>query len=165
MSFSLIRPDIRGILPCPHCPCNIVLPFPKHESKPEDRDVWPNGRNWLYIACPECRYVYGHAQCQNEVLPRNQPIPHADKIVLRISYRCTRTTCGVPVQFHILEDATVTETTERELRDLLTSGYWTGVCPCGHSIGLAANQKVFFDRMGQETLQGYNRADRFWQQF
>jgi hypothetical protein len=166
MSFSLVPPNIRGVLPCPHCPYQIVLPFPTLEPATEGQDWWPNGSDWLYIACPECRYVYAHVQCRNETLPRNRTTPHEDKILLRISYRCAGTGCGVPRQFHILVDATVTDTTVSELRDLLTSGYWTGVGPCVHPIGIVGNQTPSVDPIrGGIDLRGYNSADPFWKRF
>ena len=84
-----------------------------------------------------------------------EAIPHADKILLRISYECAGTSCGVLRQFHILEDA-VTETTEAEYHELLTSGYWTGVGPCVHPIGIVGNQKLSVDLMDAAMLRGYN---------
>jgi hypothetical protein len=165
MGFSLIPPDIRGVLPCGHCRHQIVLPFPTPEPAPEDHDSWPNGRNWLYFACPQCRHIAAYAQCRNEVLPQNQAIPREDKVVIRVSFLCAGQSCGVPVQFHILEDATLTETTESELHDLLASGYWTGVGPCAHPIAIVGNQRVSFDLMHEGILRGYNRKHPSWKNF
>jgi hypothetical protein len=162
MSFSLVRPDIRAVIRCGYCPGQIVLPFPALESNSEDQDWWPNQREWLYIACPECRQVAAHIGCCNEVISRSQSELHKDKFLLRISFLCAGQSCGVPVQFHVLQDSTVTENTESELRELLASNYWRGLSPCGHPINISGNQKVSFDLPTPGRPQGYNRRHAFW---
>jgi hypothetical protein len=166
MSFSLIQPDIRGVLSCGHCSHQIVLPFPTLELATEGQEWWPNTRDWLYLACPECRIVAAHIGCQNMVLLRSQTKLHEGRILIRISFLCEMGICRVPRQFHILADALVTETTESDLRALLASGYWKGVGPCVHPTGINADQKVSFDPIrGGIDLRGYNRADSFWKEF
>lgn len=66
------------------------------------------------------------------------------------------------MQFHVLQDSTVTESTESELRELLASGYWKGLSPCGHPIAIFGNQKVSFDLATPGRPRGYNRRHPFW---
>ena len=166
MPVSLNQPDIRGVLPCGHCSHQIVLPFATLQPTPSDQGLWPNQRDSLYFACPECRTVSGYYECQNVILQPHLRAHHEDKIVIRISFLCNVGICEVPRQFHILADALVTETTETDLRALLASGYWTGVGPCVHPIGIVGNQKVSFDSIrGGIDMKGYNRADSFWKDF
>lgn len=157
MSFSMRAPDVRGMICCGHCPHHTVLPWSRPAPIPEPQELWPNGKDWLYFACPACRRVAGHRDYEQTVavLP-HQTTPNDGKIVIRISYRCAGTTCGVPVQFYVLEDATSTNT-EREWRDLLASGYWIGLVQCGHPPAIREGQAVWFDVIQAETLQGYDR--------
>ncbi len=90
------------------------------------------------------------------------PKEHEDQLLLRVSYLCAAQPCGVPVQFHFLHDTEITNNTQKELRDLLASGYWTGPSPCGHPIGVLGNQKVVFDIPNPGRPKGYNREDSFW---
>ncbi len=166
MPVSLVSPNIRGVLHCGHCPCQIVFPFSTLPPKPENQEMWPNQRDWLYFACPECRIASAYIECRNEALPTNQTTRYDDRMVIRISFLCEQGICRVPRQFHILADAQVTETTETELQDLLASGYWTGAGPCAHTIGISTNQKVSFDSIrGGSDLRGYNRNASFWRDF
>jgi hypothetical protein len=122
---------------------------------------WPNDTHWLYAACPECRQVSAHLRFVVWEVQDSQSTPHADKVWLRISFRCAQAGCNTPVQFHVLWVPTVTQTTESELREKLRTGYWTGVSPCGHPIAIANDQKVLFDwALGR--MLGYNPTDRFW---
>ncbi len=88
----------------------------------------------------------------------------ADKIFFCISLRCAVEDCNIPVQFHVLMDATITQTTESELREKLATGYWKGACQNGHPIAITSGQKVLFETV-QGKLEGYNPNGREWKDF
>lgn len=155
MPVSLNPPIFRGVIQCGHCPHQIVLPFPTRPPTSEDQTLWPNRRDYLYVACPACRTVAGYIDYHGTA-PHRAPTPD-DEILICISYRCAAFPCGIPVQFHVLADSTTTDTTENEWRGLLTRGYWIGLLPCRHAPGTVGNQKVCVDVIEAQTLRGYNR--------
>jgi hypothetical protein len=141
----------------------IPLPFampPQPISHPE---LWPNGRNWLYVACPECRQVSAHSHWVPVYFPDVRSRPHANKLWLRISLLCGVEDCNTPVQFHVLVAPTITETTESKWREKLRSGYWTRACPCGHPTSITSDQAVVFERI-RGILLGYNPSHPLWKQ-
>jgi hypothetical protein len=150
---------------CEHCSYRIVLPFPTPKSIAGRPDWWPNERDWLYLACPDCKQISAYIGFRSAAPLASQKKAHADELLWRISFRCAVEGCNTPVQFHVLAESTVTETTERELRAKLASGYWKGVSPCGHPIAITENQKLVFDLIHEGRLQGYNPNHRMWNNF
>jgi hypothetical protein len=156
--------------PCIHCTADgcrqkqtpIPLPFAMPEQSTSHSEAWPTDNNWLFVACPECRRVSPHVGFHPVQQDRSEP--PGDKLWLRISFRCAVEGCNTPVQFHVLVDPTITETTRSEWHEKLGTGYWKGVSPCGHPIAITSDQKVLFDRPGG-TLQGYNPHHRMWLTF
>ena len=124
-------------------------------------DEWPNGIDWLYAACPECKQVSAHLKIYPFDLPDFHSTHHLDKDWLRISFRCGHTDCNTPLQFHVLVDSRGTQTTESELRAKLQAGYWTGASPCGHPISITNDQKVVFEWPRGKML-GYRLTDPLW---
>jgi len=155
MPASFYLPVVRGVIRCGYCGHPIVLPFATLELNAA-QEWWPNGRDWLYLACPECRRIAAHARCSNETLRRQDLVP--DRLLIRISYLCPGISCAVPVQFHIFGDTTIIGATNSRLRDLIEEGYWTGLTPCGHAIGRIGDQEIRFDVIhGGSELLGCNR--------
>jgi hypothetical protein len=84
----------------------------------------------------------------------------ADRVLIRISWRCAGVGCGIVRQLHVFEDATIDETTESRLRDALAIGYWRGVAHCAHPIGIVENQTISFDLIrGGIDLRGWNQKE------
>ena len=158
-----------AVIACLYCqlpPCGqmmqpIPLPLSTLQHKPLDQAAWPNDAQWLYAACPVCKQVSAHLKFDLCNFQDLQSRPHVDKDWLRISFRCAQQGCGTPMQFHVLWEPTVTQTTKNELREKLQNGYWTGVSPCGHPISIANEQEVLFDWV-RGRMQGYNPADPLW---
>jgi len=153
-------------LRCPSDECRtkmqpIPLPISTLQHKPLNPEAWPNDTDWLYVACPDCKQVSAYLRFDlwnfQDVLQR----PHADKDWIRISFRCEAEGCGIPIQFHVLAEPTVTQTTETELREKLSSGHWKGVSQCGHPIAIRQDQRVIFERV-RGRMQGYSLADPLW---
>ncbi len=142
----------------------IPLPFSFAQQLVVDPARWPTDYNPLYVACPECRRVSSHSHWVPFLYDQEQP--HFDNVWLRISFRCAVEGCNTPIQFHVLVEPPVTETTKRELREQLANGYWTGVFPCGHSIAITTDQKLRFDRVGAAGhLEGYEPHHPMWLDF
>ena len=166
MSVSVRPPELWGCIYCMSPQCfrkrkPIPLPFPTPVPVVRDLEWWPNDKDWLYFACPECRLITAHLGIQVVQFQDPQSRPHADKLWLCISFRCAVEGCNTPVQFHVLADSTITQTTESELREKLSSGYWSGVSPCKHETSITNDQKVRFEIV-RGRLQGYNPEHREW---
>jgi len=145
---------------CPKQTQPMPLPVSTLQHKPLNPEEWPNDKELLYAACPDCRQVSAHLRFVLWNLPDFPSGPHADKSWLRISFRCAVEDCKTPVQFHTLVIPTA-EPARNEWREKLASGYWRGVSPCGHPIAITNDQKVGFAWV-QGRMQGYNLADPLW---
>src|SRR5260370_3071542 len=161
MPVSLKPPQHWGFVCCTSENC--LTPMLLYVAKPLqpvlDPDWWPHGKNWVYVACPECKLVYAYIGLESL---QNQNTLPVDKLWLRISFRCAVEDCKTPVQFHVLINSTVTEESENEWREKLRTGYWRCACPSGHPSAIVENQKVSFDRIDGERLRGYNPDHPLW---
>jgi len=160
--LSLSGPHARAVLHCPTHSCSpIPLPFATLPPELKRQGWWPNGVDWLYVACPECRLISAHVGCSSYLHDDVAPVRHSDKRWLCISLRCAVEGCNTPVQFHVLEEPIVTLTTEREWHEKLSTGYWKGVCQNGHPIATTSDQEIRFE-WDRETLRGYDPNALEW---
>ena len=169
MSLSLKPPEIWECVFCQFedCPENKTpIPLPSPTPPPIEQHLgwWPNGSAWLFVGCPECRRISALLTSQPVHFLDSRSRPHADKFWLRISFRCAVEGCNTPVQFHVLEEPTISPTTKDEWHEKLSSGYWKGACPNGHRIATTTEQKIVFESMPGRLL-GYDPAHRDWKIF
>jgi hypothetical protein len=159
-------PEVWECLYCLSAECHhktIPIPLPFATPPPTEQNLgwWPNRVDWLYVACPECRQISAYVTSSPVVFQDSKKRPHANKFWFCISFRCAVEGCNTPIQFHVLEEPTITQTTESEWRERLASGYWKGASPCGHPISITSGQKVSF-HADQGRLWGYDPNDPAW---
>ncbi|SRR5260370_3563280 len=124
-----------------------------------DLAEWPEDGTFLYLACPECRRVFVHCHAYQDDFPEESH--NVEKAWLRISFRCAKENCRTPIEFHVLLETTVTQTTESELRTKLRTEHWTGVSPCDHPISTANILEFLFDFV-RGKMRGYNPRHPRW---
>jgi hypothetical protein len=126
-----------------------------------DPAVWPEDGRFLFVACPECRHVSAHLQAYEGDPPEGDR--SAQQPWLGIFFLCAIPGCRSPAEFLVRMDATVTQTTEPELREKLATGYWTGVSACEHPISTRDVPKDgFLFEWQRGMLRGHNTQHPRW---
>ncbi len=100
------------------------------------RSSWPPDDWRASIGCPACGNILQYVADDVEWDPieyDEATICYADTVCYSVSGRCAKSSCPVPVLFHIVLDSDQNDP-EGALRDRLRDAFYIGKCVAGHPL-------------------------------